>query len=58
MDRESGGRIVMYLSKRWCNHGRHEWPSTDFFVLPGVKPPRKVCSRCYGIIMAAREKRK
>jgi hypothetical protein len=49
---------TLYLARRFCRHGSHDAPADQFRVLPGVKPKREVCERCYALIMAEREKRK
>jgi hypothetical protein len=46
--------MTLYLSRKWCIHGRHEAPAVSFRPLPGVKPRREVCEACYLKIMAAR----
>jgi hypothetical protein len=51
---------TLYLARRFCRHGNHDWPTDDFRALPIDKQKRirLVCSRCYEKIMAEREKKK
>jgi hypothetical protein len=41
---------------KFCMHGQHAKPRSEFRVLPGGERRREVCSECYAKIMAARKR--
>jgi len=51
---------TLYLARKYCRHGGHDWPADDFYALPIDKQGRKrmVCSRCHAKILEAREQKK
>jgi hypothetical protein len=42
---------------RFCFHGRHIKPRSEFRSLPGVKPKREVCQSCYETVMRFRKEK-
>jgi hypothetical protein len=44
------------LPLKFCMHGQHAKPRSQFRVLPGGERRREVCADCYEKIMAARKR--
>lgn len=41
---------------KFCMHGQHAKPRSQFRVLPGGERRREVCAECYAKIMSARKR--
>ncbi len=45
-----------HVPLKFCMHGQHAKPRSQFRVLPGGERRREVCAECYAKIMSARKR--